>query len=109
MTDVVIIGAGVIGASVALHRGKTGVSDGFLRPLEILHGYLQGANVRWNAQVAALKPNAVRLADGSEIACGAIVNAAGAWASEIVDLPVTPLRRQVACTPETDKLPASMP
>ena len=84
-------------------------TDGFLKPLEILRGYLQGANVRWNAQVAALRPNAVRLADGSEIACGAIVNAAGPWAAEIADLPVTPLRRQLACTPETDKLPASMP
>jgi len=42
------------------------------------------------------------------------VDAAGAWAAEVarlagVELPVTPLRRQVACTEPTRALPADMP
>jgi len=84
-------------------------TDGFVKPLEILRGYLQGANVRWGARVAAVKRDAVRLADGTGIPCGAIVDAAGAWAAEIADVPVTPLKRQVATTPPTDALPAAMP
>ena len=54
------------------------------------------------------------LADGTQLACGAVVDAAGAWASGVarlagVDLPVAPLRRQVACTVETRALPAELP
>jgi hydrogen cyanide synthase HcnC len=38
-----------------------------------------------------------------EFACGAVVNAAGAWAAQVarlvdVDLPVTPIRGQIVCT-----------
>jgi sarcosine oxidase subunit beta len=84
-------------------------TDGFIKPLEILRGYLQGANVRWGAQVTGIQAGSIQLADGSKITCGTIVNAAGAWASEILEVPVTPLRRQVARTPETDTLPAGMP
>ncbi|MCA1829360.1 MAG: FAD-binding oxidoreductase [Myxococcales bacterium] len=84
-------------------------TDGYIRPLEILRGYLQDANVRWNAPIAAVRRDAVALADGSEIACGAIVNAAGAWAARIAEVPVTPLRRQVATTPPTDVLPPDTP
>src|SRR5205085_12089595 len=41
-------------------------------------------------------------------------NAAGPWAAAIaamggIELPVTPLRRQVACTAPTDLLPETMP
>ncbi|HEU4940250.1 MAG TPA: FAD-dependent oxidoreductase, partial [Candidatus Eisenbacteria bacterium] len=66
-------------------------SDGFLRPLAILEGYLRAAErldvkVRWDAEVVALRRGgadgsieAVRV--GSEwIPVGAVVNAAGAWA-----------------------------
>ena len=47
-------------------------------------------------------------------ATGVVVNAAGAWAAGVarlagVELPVTPLRRQVAVTVPTDVLPATMP
>lgn len=98
-------------------------SDGFLRPRDMLAGYLQnaerrGARVRWSAEVTALECRggrviAVRL--GSErIPCGAVVNALGPWAAGVMegsgfDLPVTPLRRQVAATVATDALPADMP
>ncbi len=48
------------------------------------------------------------------IAAGAVVNAAGPWAADVakmagVDLPVTPLRRQVAATVPCALLPADMP
>jgi sarcosine oxidase subunit beta len=94
-------------------------TDGFIRPLQILRGYLKTAQVRYGARVSGLRRSgaridAVELSDGTRLACGAVVDAAGAWASGVarlagVDLPVAPLRRQVACTAETDALPAEMP
>lgn len=94
-------------------------TDGYIRPLQILAGYLRGAEVRTGALVVALRRNgrrieAVRLADGTEIAAGAVVDAAGPWAGPVarlagVDLPVAPLRRQVGATVETGALPADMP
>jgi sarcosine oxidase subunit beta len=49
-----------------------------------------------------------------EVACGTVVNAAGAWAGELgrragVLVPVVPLRRQVACTAPCSVLPEDMP
>lgn len=98
-------------------------TDGFIRPLEILRGYEEGARrlgVRFDhgtAVEAVERANGrvtgVRSAAGT-IAAGAVVNAAGAWAGAIarmagVDIPVTPLRRQVAPTVATDVLPEAMP
>ena len=99
-------------------------SDGFISPLGILQGYLdgalrQGATVRWGVEATGLQRDpagrivAVSTSTGP-IAAGAVVNAAGAWAGAFasgcgVDLPVTPLRRQVAATVPTDILPSSMP
>jgi sarcosine oxidase subunit beta len=56
----------------------------------------------------------VRLSDGSELAAGIVVDAAGPWAGPVarlagVDLPVAPLRRQVGSTVDTAALPPSMP
>jgi sarcosine oxidase, subunit beta len=99
-------------------------TDGFIRPLGILQGYLdgaldQGATVRWGAEATGVERDAagrvVAVTTGSgRVAAGAVVNAAGAWAGELargcgLDLPVTPLRRQVAATAPTDVLPSSMP
>jgi sarcosine oxidase subunit beta len=94
-------------------------TDGFVRPLQLLRGYLKAAQVRCCARVSGLRRSgaridAVELSDGTRLACGAVVDAAGAWASGVarlagVELPVAPLRRQVACTAETDALPAEMP
>jgi sarcosine oxidase subunit beta len=99
-------------------------TDGFIRARLILDGYLAaaarfGARVEWDTEVTGLE----RAADGRitavrtarrTIPAGAVVNAAGAWAGEAarfagVDLPVTPLRRQVAITAPCDLLPATMP
>jgi sarcosine oxidase subunit beta len=106
--------AGVIG-------GAWCPSDGVLRPLELLRGYLaaaaaRGVDARWGEPV-------VELARGERITevitargrypADVVVNAAGAWAGEVarlagVALPVVPLRRQVAITAPTDALPETM-
>jgi sarcosine oxidase subunit beta len=94
-------------------------TDGYIRPLEILRGYLRDAQIRTGARVSGLRRRgarieAVQLADGSEIAAGAVVDAAGPWAGPVarlagVDVPVAPLRRQVGSTVDTKVLPPSMP
>ncbi|MGH7590391.1 MAG: NAD(P)/FAD-dependent oxidoreductase [Gemmatimonadales bacterium] len=99
-------------------------TDGFIRPLNILDGYLQsasrlGATTLWNATVRGIERDghgraSAVVTDSDRIPCGAVVNAAGAWAAEVaamagVSLPVVPLRRQVASTVPCDLLPAMMP
>jgi sarcosine oxidase subunit beta len=98
-------------------------NDGVMRPMEVLRGYLEtarrlGVELRWGEPVEALTR-----ADGRITAVvtpratyptGIVVNAAGAWAADLarladVDLPVVPLRRQVAPTVPTDALPATLP
>ena len=99
-------------------------TDGFIRPLGILQGYLDGAvrngaTVQWGVDAIGLERDATgRLVAvrtrTDRVAAGAVVNATGAWAGEYasrcgLELPVTPLRRQVASTVTTGVLPASMP
>jgi sarcosine oxidase subunit beta len=98
-------------------------TDGFLRPLDVLNGYLEaarrlGVSIRFGTEVIGFRRtshriDAVRLRDG-ELPCGNVVNAAGAWAAPLgrlagIDVPVMPLRRQVACTVPSDALPSDMP
>jgi sarcosine oxidase subunit beta len=99
-------------------------SDGFVRPLKLLEGYLAaaqrlGVRVRWEAEVTGFS----RRSDGTisavatshaNIPISAAVNAAGPWAGSVarlaaVDLPVVPLRRQVAATRPCELLPDEMP
>ena len=99
-------------------------TDGVMRPTEILRGYLEaagrlGVELRWGEPVVALE----RGAEGRVHAVGTprdhypaglVVNAAGAWAAiparlAGVELPVVPLRRQVAITEPTDALPSTFP
>ena len=103
--------------------GSFGSTDGYIRPLGILQGYLDaaerdGARVMYGAQPSAFERSgdritAVRL--GTErIAAGHVVNATGAWAADLgrlagIELPVTPARRQVALTVPTSVLPPSTP
>ncbi len=95
--------------------------DGFIRPMEIRRGYLESATragvQRREAEVVAIERTGrtlrVRTSAGTEEA-GLVVNAAGAWAGRLgalagVEVPVRPLRRQVAVTAPTAALPASMP
>jgi sarcosine oxidase subunit beta len=94
-------------------------SDGFIRPLEILRGYLRESRVRTEARVVGLRRGpsgrieAVRTKE-EEIAAACVVDAAGAWAGEVarlagVEVPVAPLRRQVGSTVPCEVLPAEMP
>ena len=75
--------------------------------------------MRFGAEVVGLRRrapdriDAVRLRD-EDIPCGTVVNAAGPWARALaamvgIDLPVTPLRRQVASTVACTVLPQTMP
>ena len=99
-------------------------TDGFIRPLQILRGYTEaatrlGVKFEYGTSVEGLRMNArggveAVLTKGGEIAAGLVVNAAGAWAGTLarmagVELPVTPLRRQVAVTRPCELLPAEMP
>ena len=98
-------------------------TDGFIRALRILDGYLsgaqrQGARVRTGVPVEGFrldrgKVTAIR-AGGEEVPCGAVVIACGAWSAPVAGMagvvaPVSPLRRQVALTEPTSVLPPSMP
>ena len=108
---------GVVGAAYC-------PTDGFIRPLAILDGYLQagvrlGVEVRWGVEATGVRRRsngtigALETTDGP-LAVHAVVDAAGAWAATVagwagVDLPVVPLRRQAATTGACDLLPSTMP
>jgi sarcosine oxidase subunit beta len=111
-------------AADALAGGVYCPTDGFIRPLEILRGYTESAERRGvrferGTRVTGLRQGSggrvvAVVTDGGELAAGHVVNAAGAWAAEVarlagVELPVMPLRRQVAATEPCDLLPAEMP
>jgi len=111
-----LAGEGIVGGAFC-------PTDGFLLPLRILEGYLgaaarMGVEVRWGVEVTGLeldngRVTAARTAAG-RIVCGAAVNALGPWAAGIMadtgfELPVAPLRRQVAATVPTRALPADTP
>ncbi len=76
-------------------------TDGFLRPMSILRGYAEAARrlgVRFEF-------GTTRVPQRGPV----YVNAAGAWATEVSPVPVTPLRRRVASTFPTSALPEDMP
>jgi sarcosine oxidase, subunit beta len=99
-------------------------TDGFIRPMRILAGYVEGAGrlgVRFEYGVRCVgfeldgegRIAAVRTS-GGDVAAGSVVNAAGAWAALVareagLDLPVVPLRRQAAVTYPFELLPEDMP
>lgn len=98
-------------------------TDGFLRPLSVLRGYLEGAlslgaTVQWDTQVTGATRSGEGITgivtDRGTIPCGALVVAAGPWSGTIghalgLAIQVQPLRRQVAPTVKTQALPAGMP
>lgn len=124
-----LLGPGEI-AALNPHVRLTGIvgaaycpTDGFIRPLEILRGYLEGAQrlgarLLTSARVLGFRKEGARIvavetAQGS-IETGCVVNAAGPWAREVallagLDLPIAPLRRQVAITEPTEALPPDLP
>jgi sarcosine oxidase, subunit beta len=72
-------------------------TDGFIAPMEILTGYIDAA-----------KAMGVRFDFGVEytpdMRAGTIVNAAGAWAAQIAEVPVRPVCRQILPTVGTGTL-----
>jgi sarcosine oxidase, subunit beta len=99
-------------------------TDGFVRPLGILHGYLEaaqrlGVDVSWGEEAVDAERSAggritTLLTTRRRIATDTVINAAGAWAGALgsacgLNVPVSPLRRQVALTEPTRVLPDSMP
>ena len=108
---------GVIGATFC-------PSDGFIRPMQILRGYLAaaerlGAAVEWDAAVVSMERDSggtVRslATTRGKMEVERVVNAAGPWSAQVaalagIELPVVPLRRQVAVSEPRDPLPARMP
>lgn len=95
-------------------------TDGFISPMGILAGYLDaavrsGARVMWGTEVVGFDADASGRVVAARTTSGRVeadvfVNAAGPWAGTLgIDVPVTPLRRQVALTVPTPVLPPSMP
>jgi sarcosine oxidase, subunit beta len=100
--------------------------DGFIRPLDILNGYAEAARrlgVRFELGVEVtgfglekrLPPRVIGVdTDAGPVSARHVVNAAGAWAGAVgrlagADVPVFPLRQQVALTEPTSVLPEDMP
>jgi len=99
-------------------------TDGFIRPMGILNGYLGaaqrlGVTLSWDEEAVDAERSAsgritALITTRRRIAAETFINAAGAWAGALgsavgVNLPVSPLRRQVALTEEMRVLPDSMP
>lgn len=97
--------------------------DGLLEPLQVLHGYTssavrRGVRLRLGAPARAIRTSGGRVTavvtDTGEIAARHVVNAAGPWAAVVarlagVDIPVTTLRRELACTTPFDGVPRGLP
>ena len=98
-------------------------TDGYIRPMEILRGYLEsaerlGARFLYDCECISMDSSdgvvsRLRTTRG-EISVERVVNAAGPWAARIasmagVRIPVAPLRRQAAFTVPTDAIPVDMP
>lgn len=101
-------------------------TDGFIRPLNILNGYVEAAKrlgVRFEYGVEVTGVSVAKRLPGRVMGVATtagpfsahhLVNAAGAWAGELGRLagspvPVAPQRRQVAATVPTPALPEEMP
>ena len=54
-----------------------------------------GAELREQAEVGAVRDGSVELADGTTLAAGSVVLAAGAWSGALADVPVRPVKGQI--------------
>jgi sarcosine oxidase subunit beta len=94
-------------------------TDGFIRAMKILGGYVAaaqrlGVRFEFGVTVRGMRIENDRIAaletSRGDVYADVFINAAGAWAGTLgVDIPVAPLRRQVAATIETDILSDTMP
>jgi sarcosine oxidase subunit beta len=97
--------------------------DGHATPEAVVQGYAfaaraHGAEIRVGVEVRAITVSdgeiVAVVTDRGEVATKAVICAAGPWSRRCaamvgVDLPVTPLRRQVLFTAAIDALPAHLP
>jgi D-arginine dehydrogenase len=86
----------------AVGRGLWCPDDGVVDVNGLLHAYLRGLTVRYGTRVLRWR----RAGDAVEvetsqgrIRCGLLVNAAGPWAGELGDIPLTPMNRHLFFTP----------
>lgn len=98
-------------------------SDGFIKPMNILQGYVNsaknnGVEFLYNTKVTGINrsPSNIMSIETSigTIKGDVVVNAAGAWAAEIASfageiLPVKPLKRQVCRIKQKNTLPDNTP
>jgi len=94
-------------------------TDGFIRAMKILGGYFAaaqrlGVRFEFGVTIRGMRIEGDRIAaletSRGDVHADVFINAAGAWAGTLgVDIPVAPLRRQVAATIETDVLSDTMP
>lgn len=98
-------------------------TDGFINPLGVLEGFAKkavenGAKIEFSTEVSAIetengKVRAVNTNRG-RIETENVVLTAGAWSRELaktagIDLPVTPLRRQIIWAKSANTLPTNLP
>lgn len=99
-------------------------TDGFARPTAVVNGYAAaaaelGAEVHQHSPVVGIDQVgdgrvAVRTADGRLYTTPTVICTSGAWSKQIgamvnVELPIEPLRRQIAFTKPMDPQPPSVP
>lgn len=97
--------------------------DGLADPHSVVHGYAKrskelGAQIETGVEVVGLEVTCARIravqTTAGRIACGAVVNAAGPWMAVVgrmagIEIPVTPLRRQMVTTTPVPSLPEDFP
>ncbi|HEV8659654.1 MAG TPA: FAD-dependent oxidoreductase [Thermoanaerobaculia bacterium] len=89
-------------------------TDGFIVAMQILRGYAAaaqrlGVKFEFGKALSRRERGALSGATGRVRGEQIFINAAGAWANEVSNVPVTPLRRRVAATVPTNVLPQNMP
>ena len=85
----------------AIIGGTFSPADGFIRAMQILRGYYESAQRQGVKFIFG--------ADRRDFSARITVNAAGAWAAEICDVPIAPVERHVVVTAETKVLGETMP
>jgi glycine/D-amino acid oxidase-like deaminating enzyme len=107
----------------ALVGGVWSPEDGFARPRDVVRGYAEaahamGVEIRTGTTVTGIEATGdgrawVRTADGGHLT-PAVVCTAGAWSRQVgamvgLELPVEPVRRQIAFTPPLTPRPPRVP
>ncbi|MCP4592887.1 MAG: FAD-binding oxidoreductase [bacterium] len=96
----------------AVGRGLWCPNDGVVDVSGLLHGYLREQDVRYGTRVLGWRRAGERLevdTTRGRLSCRLLVNAAGPWAGEVGDLPLTPLNRHLCVTPPSDALDPDWP